>query len=290
MDVIAMLPRRISGVLEVCEFDSPVEEIRLRVARPPQIVTAKNEKIINGVTFSKSEARELLERLCRHSVYACEDELRRGFVTLEGGARVGVCGRPVTENGNIIKLTDITCFNIRITREAVACAEGIMGSLLENGRIVSTLIAAPPGGGKTTLLRDITRCISNGIGVPSAKVALVDERGEIAGCVDGIPSFDIGSRTDIMELAPKSKAISMFVRTMSPDVIITDEVGGAEDAEAIAEAARCGTSIIASAHASTYDELLKRESLAGIVNTGVFRRILLLKRSGSKLKITPIRI
>ena len=288
--IISYLPKRIASAFENAVFAHPVEEIRLRCARQPQIVTSCGDMLLECGAFTREEAGELLAKLCRRSVYSREEELKRGFVTIEGGVRVGVCGRPVMEGGSIVRLTDITCFNFRIAREVIGCAESIMPQITEHGKPVSSLIVSPPGGGKTTLLRDMIRCLSSGIGCMPVKVGLADERGELAGVVDGAPSFDTGPRTDVMEFAPKAEAISMFVRSMSPDVIVTDEIGGADDAEAIADAARCGAAVIASAHASSARELNERSGLAEIVSTGVFRRILLLRRTGSMLHICPVKL
>ncbi len=286
--IIALLPRRIANAVSARLGEDQVEEIRLRIARPPQIVSSRDDTLAEGAVFTAEDARELLEKLCRHSVYSREEELRQGFVTLEGGTRVGVCGRPVMQNGRILRLIDVYGFNIRITREAVGFAEGVLKHITDRGMPVSSLIVSPPAGGKTTLLRDIARCFSDGVGVSPQKVGLADERGELAGCIGGRPSFDVGARTDVFDLAPKSEAISMFVRTMSPNVIITDEIGGPRDAEAVSEAARCGVCVIASAHASSRDELFKRESLGGLLGSDVFKRILLLRRTGNILRMVPI--
>ena len=289
--VLSVLPKRTASAVErLIMSGSQVEEIRLRTGRPAQLIASSGEFMQDAPVFTREEAAELLDKLCRHSVYAREDELKMGFITLDGGARVGVCGRPVVENGRIKRMTDITSFNFRLTREAVGCAESVMDYLLENGRPVSALIAAPPAGGKTTLLRDIARCLSNGVCSAPFKVALLDERGELAGLIDGAPSFDVGLRTDVMEFAPKAEAMSIFIRTMNPDVILTDEIGGAGDAEALEEAARCGAAVIASAHASGCDELKKRPALQRAMASGVFKRVLLLRRNGSVLHISPVRL
>ena len=288
--ILALLPKRIAEAFESERTEHSVEEIRLRTARKPQIVTSFGDYLLECGAFSKAEAEELLEKLCRHSVYSHEEELRRGFVSLEGGIRVGVCGRPFIESGRIVRLTEVNCFNFRITREAVGCAREIMRYVTERGRPVSSLIISPPGGGKTTLLRDITRCFSYGESVPPVKVGLADERGELAGCVCGTPTFDIGPRTDVMELAPKAEAVKTFVRTMSPDLIVTDEIGDGDDASALAEAARCGVAVIASAHAGSTAEIAGRRETAEAVSSGVFRRILLLRRSGNTLHISPVKL
>ena len=288
--VFSLLPDRIAVAFYRVQPCDTVEEIRLRTAKQPQIVTSKGEFLLECGAFTRREAEELLTRICRHSVYSHEEELRRGFVALDGGVRVGVCGRPVVSGGRIERMTDITCFNFRITREAVGCAENVIRYVSDRGRPVSSLIVSPPGGGKTTLLRDIARCFSCGIGVPPVKVCLADERGELAGCAGGEPSFDVGPRTDVMELAPKSEAIRIFVRTMSPELIITDEIGDPCDAAALSEATRCGVAVIASAHAGSAEELSKRAELKEAAGSGAFRRILMLRRSGSLLHICPIEL
>lgn len=287
--VISVLPSRLSDeIREACAFRS-VEELRLRIGRPPQIVYSNGESVLNSSVLTKNEMNETLERLCGHSVYSFEDELKQGYVTFNEGIRVGVCGRVRIDNGRIIGITDIHGFNIRVAYEALGCAEGIMSFVTEHGLPVSSLIVSPPGGGKTTLLRDIARCLSDGIGCAPVKVCLADERGELSGCAGGIPAYDVGKRTDIMEFAPKSEAMAMLVRTMNPDVIITDEIGSEGDAHAVSEAARCGVSVIASAHASSADELRMRRGIREILDSNVFRRILLLKRNGSKLHIYPVK-
>ncbi|MBQ1818401.1 MAG: stage III sporulation protein AA [Clostridia bacterium] len=286
--LLSFLPERIARAAASAAGGAAVEELRLRTARPPQLVFANGDALAEGVVFTPDDAKELLERLCRHSVYSHGEELANGFITVDGGSRVGVCGRPVTEGGRVVRLTEITGFNMRVSYEAVGCAEAVMGLLTEGGSPVSTLIAAPPSGGKTTLLRDAARCFSYGVGARPVKVAVADERGELAGSIDGAPSFDLGPRTDVMELCPKAAAIPMLIRSMSPDLVITDEVGGGADAEALSEAARCGVRVIASAHASSGEELLARKDLKPILNCGAFTRVLLLKRSGSRLTVCPV--
>lgn len=288
--VLSVFPKRLADpILEACSGNAP-EELRFRVGRPTQIVFSNCDKLLTDVLFTGEDSSDLLNRLCGHSVYAHEEELKNGFISFKGGVRIGVCGRPVMIDGSAARFQNIGSFNIRIPHEALGCAENLMGCFTEHSFPVSSLVIAPPGGGKTTLLRDIVRCLSNGKGAAPNKVCLADERGEIAGCSDGIPAFDIGLRTDVMELMPKSEAIFRFIRTMSPDVIVTDEIGGIGDAAALAEAGRCGVSVIASAHASSAEELRSRSALSEIVDTCVFKRIMLLRRFGNKLRIFPIKL
>ncbi len=283
-NTLSVLPARIASALNGIDTVYRVEEIRLRVGRIPQIVTSEGELMLDISPFTPNEAHELLERLCKYSVYACADELRQGFITLDCGSRVGLCGKPVLDNGRISMLTDVSGFNIRIAAEMLGCAEPFIACFLRYGEPVSTLIASPPGGGKTTLLRDTARCLSNGIGmVRGVKTAIADERNEIAGMVRGVPTFDVGMRTDVMQSVPKAESIMMLIRNMSPRVIITDEIGCVADAGAIAEASRCGVAVIASAHAGSIEELMRRECTEKLLSERVFERIMLLKRHGSSL-------
>lgn len=282
---LALLPRRFCTAVERAASEAVIEEIRLRVARPMQLITADGELMPEAAALTQDEANELLERLCMHSVYAHTEQLKRGYITIKGGARVGVCGKPSVENGSIVNLLNVYGFNFRIARQIIGCAKAVMRFVISQGKPVSTIIAAPPGGGKTTLLRDIARCISEGVDSPALKVAIADERSEIAACVNGAPGFDVGRRTDIMDGAPKACSISLLIRSMSPDVIITDEIGGRDDAEAISEACRCGTAVIASAHAFGVEDLLSRKSTGFLIKEGVIKRVLILNRVGSTLHI-----
>ena len=287
--ILAALPKKLSCVLDEYSFGRSVEEIRLRVGRTPQIVTSDGEMMLEGPPVTGNDAKDILERLCKHSIYAHSEELKQGFLSFPGGVRVGICGRPITDDGRIVRFTDVSSFNIRLSHEVKGCAEGVINNFLEHGRPVSSLIVSAPGGGKTTLLRDIARCISNGVCSFPLKVGIADERGEIAGCIEGVPSFDVGCRTDVMELVPKADAIRMLVRTMSPEVIVTDEIGGPGDSFAVAEAGRCGVTVIAAAHASSSEDVHSRRDLAESIGTGVFTRILLLRRHGKMLHIFPVK-
>lgn len=288
--ILPLLPSRIACAAAAAAEGRAVEELRLRTGRPAQMIFADGERMLESAAFTKGEADELLQKLCGHSVYAHTEELRAGYVTLEGGARVGVCGRPAVEGGRIAGLLDVSGFNIRVARQVIGCANEVMRILLDGGEPVSALIASPPGGGKTTLLRDIARCLSEGLYSKPMKVAIADERGELAGCVNGVPCFDVGRRTDVMDRAPKAESIRLMIRAMSPDVIITDEIGGEADKAALFEAVRCGVTVIASAHADSMDGLRSRRCTAELLSEHVFNKVLLLKRRGSMLKVTRVEV
>lgn len=288
--VISLLPKKITdAVLNACSGRS-VEEIRLRTGRPPQIVFSDSEIVLTELLFTKRDSDELLDKICFHSVYAHEDELRQGFIAYDGGFRIGVCGRAFSDNGRLLRITDVSSFNIRAANEVIGCSREAVRFILDNGSPVSTLIVSGPGGGKTTVLRDLARSLSDGEEAAPRKVCIADERGEIAGCVGGVPTYDVGMRTDVFELAPKADSITMFIRSMSPEVIITDEIGSPEDAESIKEASGCGVCVIASCHARNRDDLILRKPIHDLITSGIFKRILLLKRNGSSLKIIPLKI
>ena len=217
--------------------------------------------------------RAAAQALAGHSLYAREEELRAGYFTMEGGCRVGVCGQMRSENGRPTGFAHIGSVSIRIAREARGAADAVMDALTAAGRAVSALVISPPGLGKTTLLRDIARQLSDGAGGRRGmKVGLMDERGELAGMIGGAPSMDVGRRTDVLDGCPKRVGMSLMVRSMSPDVIVTDELGHPGDAGAVREAARMGVRVIASVHAGNEEDALRR--LGGM--DGVFERMILL--------------
>lgn len=231
----------------------------------------------NAVTAGAQEMRLILDMVSEHSLYAMEDELRGGFLSLRGGCRVGIAGRAVLEQGQIKTFKNINAFNFRIARPVVGASDKVMPYVRQGSRILHTLVLSPPQMGKTTLIRDMVRVISNGTGeLPGLKVGLVDERSEIAGMHQGIPSFDIGIRTDVLDACPKATGIILMIRSLSPQVVVTDEIGKAEDVEAINEALNTGVHVVVTAHARTLEEALKRPILLKAMKRDLFDRILIL--------------
>lgn len=282
-------PQRLRHLVYAAECDNLTEEIRLRVGRPIQIVTAQGERFLTGTSetyvFTESDSAYVLAAFCEQSVYAHREELKRGFLSLPGGIRVGLAGSCVlNDNGMLQRLTDINAYNIRIAHERIDCALPLMGVIASNDCILSTLIISPPGVGKTTVLRDLSRLISDGSRYSSPKrVSLIDERGELAGCINGIPQADVGMRTDVFDGCPKAQAMSMAIRSMSPNVLITDELGSDEEAFAALDAASCGISIITSAHGATISDITRRSAIGKLLNMGVFHNVIALRRKGFKL-------
>jgi stage III sporulation protein AA len=242
-------------------------EIRLRADRPVQLVAYGGEDALCDA-IGADAFRETVAFLMGYSLYACEDELARGYFTLPDGSRAGVCGA-FAGAGAVKSVTEIGSVCIRIAREAKGCAEGIIADVDASA---GTLIVSPPGLGKTTMLRDVARLLSVG----GRRVCVIDERGEIAASVRGIPTLDVGPRTDVYALCPKADAIMMAVRACAPEVIVTDELGAPGEAQAALEAVRCGVKVVASAHGQSLLPARMLPEVARVVRAGAFELGVLL--------------
>jgi stage III sporulation protein AA len=268
---------------------SGLEEVRIRQDRPLEVMAAGKTWFVSNnhqlkldprdcVLPTREECQKLLNLISNHSLYALEEELRLGYITVEGGHRIGLAGKVITEGGKVKHVRDVTGFNIRIARQIKGTGKPLLSSVLHQGEIKNLLIVSPPGCGKTTLLRDLARLVSSGEGCTARKVGIVDERSEIAGCVTGVPQHDVGPRSDILDACPKAEGMMMLIRSMSPEVLVVDEIGRKEDAAAIHEAIYAGVHLFTTAHGSSIDEVRKRPILRELLEEGVFERIVLLSR------------
>ena len=263
----ALLPGEIAERLERHRVN--LREVRLRAGRPVQLIYGEDEWL-SGAVLDQQMLIHTLSALMDYSLYAREEELRQGFFTMTDGCRVGVCGRMVFDGDRVSGLTAVGSVCIRISREVQGCGEAVLNFLRKGLR--SVLVLSPPGMGKTTLLRELARRLSN----EGHNVCVADERHELAACVGGQPTMDLGLRTDVMDGGPKRAAIRHMLRASAPEIIVTDEIGDEGDAGAVAEAARCGVCVITSAHAAGFDGLMARKDLKSVVDTGVFELGVLL--------------
>ena len=258
----------------------PIEEIRLRSNKPLALKIGQEVQMMEHIV-SQQELLQAFEKVCENSVYSYRRQICDGYITIKGGNRVGIVGSAVIDNGQIININYISSLNFRIARQQIGCSNKIIEDIidLENNSVYNTLIVSPPGCGKTTLLRDIVRNISNGIKVIGFKgktVGVVDERGEIAAMYKGIPQNDIGIRTDVIDNMPKPEAMRMLVRSMSPDVIVCDEIGSIEDINAIDYAMCSGVKGIFTAHGKDAEEIKRNPELSKLLDKHIFERIILL--------------
>ncbi|MED3725284.1 stage III sporulation protein AA [Priestia filamentosa] len=274
--VLSVLPQHVVELLRRY-IDEDVQEIRLRINRPIELIK-KDEPIFYSVLPVKEDFVYMLSQLSQSSMYMLEEELQKGYITIKGGHRVGLAGRVITENGKVKAIRDITSLNIRIAREKIGIGENLIDSLYDR-KWLNTVIIGAPQSGKTTMLRDLARLVSTGVErkrIPSQKVGIVDERSEIAGCLDGVPQHTFGPRVDVLDACPKAEGMMMLIRSMSPNVLIVDEVGRVEDTEAILEAVHAGVSLILTAHGSSVKDMATRPSLKALIDACIIDRFVLL--------------
>jgi len=267
-----------------------LEEIRLRKGQPVLLCGGMGDAFLSrrgGFTMKPAEAvlagEEMLQKmvllLSGSSFYAMEEELRRGYITLPGGHRAGLAGQGVLENGRIRTMKNISSINLRLARAVPGAAKSFLPYMVENGQLCHTLLASPPRAGKTTVLRDMVRQLADGLaGLPPMNVAVADERSEIAGCVEGMPQLPIGSRTDVLDRCPKAEGMMLLIRSMAPQVLVADEIGRAEDSQALEEALHAGIKVITTAHGQNRQELLERPCTGYLLKNRFFQRLIFLSR------------
>lgn len=302
--VIRLFPREIRPYFErAAQQADSLNEIRIRSGRPVLVNRRGNEYMLsesgkeialpvkrgtsqqrseaqpNGICFDAAQVEHIFHHICQYSPYAYEEELKNGFLTVSGGHRVGVAGQILSQHGSVQSIRNIRFLNIRISHEIIGCADPVMDRIYDpqTGRWHSTMIIAPPACGKTTLLRDMIRQISDGTaGRQPQTVGLVDERSEIAGCFYGQPQNDVGMRTDVLDGCPKACGMEMLLRSMAPDVIAVDEIATDRDVETLLLSLHCGTAILATVHGSSIEEMAAKKYLKPLFGSGCFQRFVIL--------------
>ncbi len=258
-------------------------EIRMRINSPVLIKKVKSDFFLGDYKVSRKDIDETVANLTRNSIHAFEKEMRSGYITIEGGHRVGLSGDCVYEGEKFKGFKNITSLNIRIAREYKGCSENYIKYFISsNKNIYSTLIIGPPLSGKTTFIRDLCASLSDGLSSPyfeGCDITLIDERGEISAVYDGIPQMYVGRRTDVLSYCMKRDGFSMGIRALSPKVIISDELGSKDDFEIVQYALKSGVKIITTAHGFGLEDVKKNIYMKTIIDSNFFDRAVILKNS-----------
>lgn len=286
---------------EVAKMARRLQEIRLRACLPLSILVDNREYFVDrqgrivdmpgeAARPLPEELENLLGHLCKYSIYAFADEIRQGFLTVQGGHRVGLAGQVILDGeGRIKNMKYIRYLNIRIAHQIRGAADALMPCLYEDGQVMSTLLISPPGGGKTTMLRDIIRQVSDGtVYGRGINVSVVDERSEIAGSYLGVSQNDVGIRTDVLDGCPKVEGMMRLIRSMAPRVLAVDEVGSLADAQALQMAGGCGCKLLATIHGGSMEEVRRKDYMRYIMEQGLFERYVMLDRRQGACRIVEI--
>lgn len=284
-EILRYFPNKIYQIFSNLLQENPkvaneLQEIRIRVDKPI-ILKLREKDLILQYNILQTEILQIVERLCENSIYAYKNQICEGFITIKGGHRVGLTGSCVIENGKITNIKYISSLNIRIAREVKNCSTRILREIIdiENKTIYNSIIVAPPGRGKTTILRDIIRRLSDGIeeiNFRGKTCGVVDERGEIAAMYKGAPQNDVGIRTDIIENVSKNKGIHMLIRTMAPEIIACDEIGSKEDVEAIHYALYSGVKGIFTMHGKNVEDIKNNKQIYELIENREIQKIIFL--------------
>lgn len=279
----ALPPRLRREALSLPEGErARAEELRLRAGWPMTVLLEGRERPLGGPPVECGELERLVEIASGASLHAVLDQIRRGYLTVEGGHRIGLCGTAVLREGEIHALRAISSADLRIARQVRGAAAPVLDRLCPGGCLSDTLILAPPGLGKTTLLRDLIRSVSEGEGCAPLRVALADERGEVAAMYNGVPQLEVGRRTDVAEGCPKAQGLMLLLRAMNPQVLAVDEITAPEDVRALTAAAGCGVTLLATAHGEGRAGLERRPLYRPLLEEGLFRFLVRVRREGER--------
>ncbi len=302
-ELLHMFPQTMRGRWEqVAKHADRLQEIRLRVNAPAVVWIDNREWFVDekGMLMDRQpgsgacraeELEAILKHLCQYSVYAFTDEIRQGFLTIQGGHRIGLSGQVILEDRDRIRnLKYIRYLNIRIAHEIKGVADSVLPYLYDRrGQAFNTLLISPPGCGKTTMLRDIIRYLSDGTKYGKGmNVSVVDERSEIAGSYLGIAQNDVGIRTDVLDGCPKQEGMMLLIRAMSPQVLAVDELGNEGDIRALQMASGCGCRLLATIHGSSLEEIRDKKYMRNVIEERLFERYLVLTRKNGRCEVEGI--
>ncbi|WP_297422193.1 stage III sporulation protein AA [Clostridium sp.] len=282
-EIIGIFPLKIGNLIKDRLYKEQIYEFRIKVGKPIIVYSKHGESIMSYIS-TKEDMRSIVQKISNYSLYAYEEDIRQGFITIKGGHRIGIAGECVMEKGEVKTIRNISSVNVRICREVIGASDKVMKYIASKSRIYNTIIISPPKCGKTTILRDIARNISNGmsiLGLNGKKVVVVDERSEIGACHLGVPQTDLGLRTDVLDNCLKREGLIMAIRSLSPEVLICDEIGTQGDIESLIMAFNSGVNIITTIHGFTIEDLYKRKVLSDLLNNQILERaIILSNRNG----------
>ena len=209
-ELIKIFPPNVMRYISDYIKEGGVQEIRIKVEKP-LIITLERGEVVTSLRTCKEDIKYILQRISSYSLYAYEEEIKQGFITIKGGHRVGLAGECVMEGGKLKTIRNISSLNIRISHEILGCSKKIMKYIYQNKRVYNTLIISPPKCGKTTILRDVAKNLSE----EGKKISIIDERSEIAACYMGVPQMNVGIRTDVLDNCLKGEGMMMAIRTLS---------------------------------------------------------------------------
>lgn len=274
--LVQIMPVRMREKMAVYLNDPQIEEIRVRIGQPIQLLCREKDVWLEERATAE-DIEEMLTFISKYSIYAYEEEIRQGFLTIDGGHRIGFAGQVRLSEGKISHMVNIRFLNIRVAREKKGCARELLPWIYREGEFYNTLLISPPGVGKTTYLRDCIRQIS-GEKQGGKKICVIDERSEIASCHLGIPQNDLGVRTDVIDGCPKSEGMLLALRSMSPDIIAVDELGGEEDVAVLRQIALSGCQIFGTVHGKELADIERKQALRTCCEEQLFGRYIFLKK------------
>ena len=277
-EIYKILPETIGNSIKEFLMADGIQEIRIKVGKPIILNLSFEEKVLDYFP-TREDLRYMITKISNYSLYAFEEEIKQGYITLKGGHRVGLAGECVISKGEVRTIKNISSLNIRICKEVIGSSNKVMRFITNDNRVYNTLIVSPPKCGKTTILRDIAKNLSNGmyqINLKGKKVTIVDERSEIAACYNGIPQMNVGIRTDILDNCLKKSGMIMAIRSLSPEVLICDEIGTEGDLEALNMAFNSGVNIIVTVHGYDIEDIYNRKVFKELIDNCVIERVIVL--------------